>query len=69
MNAYLGLRLYERDGTIEPIAFDREGLLMEPIIFENDDRREVIDVYKPQNIAKWMEWRNNAIMYPNQQFR
>ena len=69
MNAYLGLRLYERNGMIEPITFDKDGLVMEPIIFENDDRREVVDRYIPQDITKWMEWRNNAIMHPNQQFR
>ena len=67
-NAYLGLRVYERDGTIEPITFDQNGLLCEPIIFE-DDRREVVDVYRPQDLTKWMEWRNHAIMHPNQQFK
>lgn len=67
-NAYLGLRVYERDGTIEPIAFDQDGLLCEPIIFE-DDRREVVDIYRPQDLTKWMEWRNHAIMHPNQQFK
>lgn len=67
-NAYLGLRVYERDGTIEPITFDQNGLLCEPIIFE-DNRREVVDIYRPQDLTKWMEWRNNAIMHPNQQFK
>lgn len=67
-NAYLGLRVYERDGTIEPITFDQDGLLCEPIIFE-DDRREVVDIYIPQDLTKWMEWRNNAIVHPNQQFK
>ena len=67
-NAYLGLRVYERDGTIEPITFDQDGLLCEPIIFE-DDRREVVDIYRPQDLTKWMEWRNNAIVHPNQQFK
>ena len=67
-NAYLGLRVYERDGTIEPIAFDQDGLLCEPIIFE-DDRREVVDIYRPQDLNKWMEWRNHAVMHPNQQFK
>ena len=67
-NAYLGLRVYERDGTIEPITFDKDGFLCEPIIFE-DDRREVVDIYRPQDLTKWMEWRNNAIVHPNQQFK
>ncbi len=67
MQAYNGMRYFDREGYVQPIIFNDANLLYEPILFE-DTRREVNDRFVPYDINKWEEWRQHAIEHPNQRY-
>lgn len=67
MQAYNGLRYYDREGYVQPIIFNKPDLLYEPIVFE-DTRRTIDDKFIPYDINKWEDWRRHAIEYPNQRY-
>lgn len=67
MNSVNGLRLYNRDGLIDPMIPYHTGFIEDGMIFD-DTRRQVQDIYVMPNLARWEEWRNAATAVPNQQF-
>ena len=67
MNPTYGLSIYDRNGLISPIQFNKPGLIECPIIFHDEDPTIKYNYVSP-NYNKWEEWRNNAISNPNQRF-
>ena len=69
MNAYNGLRFYNREGLFEPMVFENPKMLYEPMIFDvNNDPCAIRDVYIQPDLKAWEVWRENAAKYPNQLF-
>lgn len=66
MNPIHGLRIYNRNGLIEPMTFINKSLINSPMEFFDDTK--INDVFITPNYDKWKEWRSNAIAYPHQQF-
>lgn len=66
MNPTNGLKLYERDGYIDPFVYVDPNLMNTPIGFNFTPRIE--DRYVEHDDIKWKGWRENAIANPNQQF-
>lgn len=66
MNPVYGTRLYNRDGTINPMTFYNDNLIITPMDFNVLPRVE--DYYMEPDLNKWKGWRENAISNPNQQF-
>jgi DNA polymerase elongation subunit (family B) len=62
------MRLYNSNGTIDPIHFKNTDskMLADPMEFHNDIRQEV---YMSFNINRALEWRQHAIAEPNQLYR
>ena len=69
MNAYNGLRFYNREGLFEPMVFHNPQMLYEPMIFDTrDDPNTIRDNYVQPDLKAWEVWRENAIRHPNQLF-
>lgn len=66
MNPIHGLRLYDRNGKIDPM-FEVKPKLIESAM-EFFDKPMIEDVYIPADYDKWKEWRDHATEVPNQQF-
>ena len=66
MNPVYGTRLYNRDGTINPMTFYNDNLIITPMDFNVLPRVE--DYYIEPDLNKWKGWRENVISNPNQQF-
>ena len=66
MNPVYGTRLYNRDGTINPMTFYNDNLIITPMDFNVLPRVE--DYYMEPDLNKWKGWRENVISNPNQQF-
>ena len=66
MNPVYGTRLYNRDGTINPMTFYNDNLIITPMDFNVLPRVE--DYYMEPELNKWKGWRENVISNPNQQF-
>lgn len=66
MNPVYGTRLYNRDGTINPMTFYDDNLIITPMDFNVLPRVE--DYYMEPDLNKWKGWRENVISNPNQQF-
>lgn len=65
-NPIYGLRLYDRQGRIDPMTEIKHGLIETPMTFF--DKPMIEDNYIVADYDKWKEWRDNAIAVPNQQF-
>ena len=65
-NPIYGLRLYDRNGRINPMTEVKMGLIETPMTFF--DKPMINDNYVVADYDKWKEWRDNAIAVPNQQF-
>lgn len=68
MQSQRGLRLYQRNGLIDPIITVNDRLINQGLIFEEDNRRPIEDIYIKPDLSAWEEFRNVATVNKNQLF-
>lgn len=68
MQSQRGLRLYQRNGLIDPIITVNDKLINQGLIFEEDNRRPIEDIYIKPDLNAWEEFRNVATVNKNQLF-
>lgn len=68
MQSQRGLRLYQRNGLIDPIITVNDKLINQGLIFEEDNRRPIEDIYIKPDLNAWEEFRNVVTINKNQLF-
>ena len=66
MNPMNGMRIYNREGLIEPFVTYNKDLMITP--FELNVNPRVEDAFITPDLGAWKGWRDNAIANPHQRF-
>ena len=69
MQANNGLKLYNKEGKIEPLVFYNPNLQPFPIITYKNTLPNLVNKFVPvEDKGSWERWRENAIKNPNQRY-